>query len=706
MTFLNPLALLALAAAAIPILVHLFNFRRPKRVDFSSLVFLRELEKSAMQRVRIRQWLLLILRTLAIACLVLAFSRPTLTAGLAGLIGTTGPRATAVVIDNSFSMTVSERQGERLRVAKDAALQVAGDAAQGDEFFVVTTSGTAEPTPGPLRAASVGEAIARVNAGPQTRTLTEAIAHASRLVATSEHPNRDVIVLSDLQESLLGDTLRSEVGDVDRVSIVSVGSRIPANVSVESVEVVSRVVDVGQDVRIDATLRNYGPEPRPDVVASLYLEDDRVAEAVANVPAEGSVDVSFVLSPRERGWLRGVVTIDDPSFDPDNRRHFTLYVPERRSLLVVRGGGASSRYLELALSPELAEGRLTFDREVIAQSALAGRSPSAYDALMLIGVNSLSQGDITLLTQYIEEGGGVLLSPGSDVSIPSLNNFLARLGAGQIDALVGRPGGQSIAAIDRVEAGHALFEGVFEGREAIRVEQPEVFATLRYRPEAGAEQTLMQLSNGWPFLQEIRHGDGVVFLMTSAPDPSWSELAVRGLFVPLIYRSAFYLAATESAVQRDIVIGSDASIAIRGVGAGTSVSAVLPDGTEVAPEQRTVLGTTRITLDRDLFDEAGWIDLVSSGDQRLLRRVAVNLDPRESEPSLMTASEAANRIGDETGLNVVAVSVEGDPAAVRSAVQASRQGVEIWNVFLLLALGFLVAETLVSRRWRPESVPD
>lgn len=705
MTFLNPLALFALAAAAIPILVHLFNFRRPRRIDFSSLVFLRELERSAMQRVRIRQWLLLILRTLAIACLVLAFSRPTLTGGLAGLIGSEGSGATAIVLDNSLSMTVTERQGERLRIAKDAALQVISQASVNDEIYLVTTSGVFEPSPGPLRRGSAGEAIARVNAGPQSRTLGETIARASALITDSEKPSGEIVVISDLQRSMLADTLDVETDDVDRVSLVDVGSRVPANLAVTDIDVVSRVVDIGQDVRIDATIHNYGADARPDVMASLYVDDERVAEVIADLPAGGSADVTFSVAPRSRGWLRGTVSVEDAAFDADNDRHFTLYVPERRRLLVVRGGGSTTRYVELALSPELAEGRLTFEREVIQVSALAGQSLVAYDAVMLIGIERLGSGDISLLTQYVDEGGGVLLSPGAAASTDDLNEFLARIGGGRAEGLVGRPGGDAIASIDRIEPDHPLFEGVFEGRESIRIEQADVFATLRYHPGGTAEQTLMALSNGWPFLQEIRYGDGVVFLMTSAPEPGWSELAVRGLFVPLIYRSAFYLAATEAGGQAGLTVGRDAMLTLRAPGAGQSITATLPDGTEAMPEQRSLLGSTRLTLTGELLSSPGWVDLRSRAGGLLLRRVAVNLDPRESDPALAGASEAASTLRRATGQSITPIRSSAADADFGQRYSAARRGVEIWNVFLVLALAFLVAETLVSRRWKPELVP-
>ena len=113
MSFLNPLVLLALAAAAIPLLIHLLNLRKPQQVDFSSLTFIKELQRSTMQRVKIKQWLLLALRTLALLFLILAFARPTLTGNLAGVLGGQGPAALGVVVDTSPSMALREGGARR-----------------------------------------------------------------------------------------------------------------------------------------------------------------------------------------------------------------------------------------------------------------------------------------------------------------------------------------------------------------------------------------------------------------------------------------------------------------------------------------------------------------------------------------------------------------------------------------------------------------
>ncbi|MDA0875164.1 MAG: BatA domain-containing protein, partial [Bacteroidetes bacterium] len=136
MTFLNPLFLLGLAAAAIPLIIHLFNFRRPKRVNFSSLAFLHELRKSTMQRVRVKQWLLLALRTLAIASLVLAFARPTMTGPLAARLGGAGRTTAAVVLDRSASMTLRDGGGAYIDQARSLVEGLVGQMESGDEVLL------------------------------------------------------------------------------------------------------------------------------------------------------------------------------------------------------------------------------------------------------------------------------------------------------------------------------------------------------------------------------------------------------------------------------------------------------------------------------------------------------------------------------------------------------------------------------------------
>ena len=133
MTFLNPLVLFALVAAAIPLAIHLFNFRRPRRIDYSSLAFLAELQISATRRLRVQRWLLLALRTLAIVCLVLAFARPTLHADASWMGG--GKWSVAVVIDPSLSMALRSERGAYIDQVRSRAQALIASLDPSDEVF-------------------------------------------------------------------------------------------------------------------------------------------------------------------------------------------------------------------------------------------------------------------------------------------------------------------------------------------------------------------------------------------------------------------------------------------------------------------------------------------------------------------------------------------------------------------------------------------
>src|SRR5438552_10339834 len=138
MTFLNPLYLIGLAASALPVLFHLFARRRSRRVEFSSLRFLQKLEKTSMRAVKIRQILLLIIRTLLITAVVLAFARPALRGYLGGVFGSSHANTSMVfLIDNSASMSRSDERGELLKQVREAASAITQVFSEGDDATVI-----------------------------------------------------------------------------------------------------------------------------------------------------------------------------------------------------------------------------------------------------------------------------------------------------------------------------------------------------------------------------------------------------------------------------------------------------------------------------------------------------------------------------------------------------------------------------------------
>jgi hypothetical protein len=699
MAFLNPLVLLGLAAAAIPILIHLFNFRKPRTVDFSSLAFLKELQKSTMRRVRIKQWLLLALRTLAIACLVLAFARPTVQSTWATVFGGRAETSTALVVDNSLSMSVRDAQGELMTQAKELASAVIEAAEGGDELFVVGVGGVGPARPTPFQNPGPAlDAVAELEATPGAGTTGDAVGRAFALLEGAENLGREVLVVSDLQASTFLDSTRVPAPEGVRVTLLPLGERRHANVAVTEARVLSRVVEAGQPVAVEATLVNYGTDAVEDYVASLYLDGERVAQASADLEPGVPVAVRLTATPQRRGWLRGEVRTEPDEFEWDNTRFLALHVPETRRVLLVEGAGQRADLVDLALGLGGESGR--FDVTTVPESALAAQDLEQFDVVGLVGPESLASGERATLVRFVQSGGGLMVFPSERADAADYDALFTALGGGRLGDAAGTLGGAApVAQFGRVDLEHPLFEGIFEDASgAPRVESPEIVFVRPYLPGAGDENTLIRLSSGPPFVQELRSGQGTALVFAVAPDPRWGDFPVRGLFVPLLYRSVYYLAAAAD-VGQSLTVRQAGALRVSGASEGLRL---VGPSTEFVPEQRSVPGGVLLEVDESVT-EPGVYD-VMDGD-RLVRRVAFNPDARESDLAVLAPEEARRRLAESTGADVRLLdAADGRGLAAAERLAEERTGVELWNVFLGLALVFLVAEMLVAMQWKPEAV--
>ena len=701
MSFLNPAALLALAAVAVPLFLHFFNLRQPRTVEFSSLDFVKELQESTVQRVRIKEWLLLLLRMLAIACLVLAFAQPTLTSDLGGM-GASVPTTHALVVDNSLSMTADGEGGSYFDQATRTAEGVLETVEEGDEVLLWPTARAGQSRPDPVsNVGVVRQALADLEPRAGASALSRAIVEAA---GQSDTPRTVVYVMSDLQASTLGDSVVTDVPDGVQVQLLPLETRAQSNVAITDVTVTSRIAEVDQPVQLEATLVNHGPEPLDNYVSSVYLAGDRVAQATATLEPGLETTVSFTVTPQTRGWLEGAVVTEDDDVPVDDRHHFTLHVPEERRVLLVRGEGQRTKYLDLALSSEMIESRIAFRTTAIEENALASAELGQYDAVLLAGPRSLSSGEVEALTRYVDRGGGLLLFPNAQARPEDYNALFGDLDAGSFRGFSGAlSADRTVASFGRVDLEHPLFEGVFSQerrREDASVEQPNIHYVMNFRPSGQSGQTLIELSNGFPFLHEVRHGGGRLLVTAVAPTRDWSELPVRGLFVPLLYRSVYYLSASTSVAGEQLVAGRPAELRVTGVAPDASLRLRGPSGIEVTPEQRILFGATLLQIGETLT-EPGVYDVQAGTTQ--VRRVAVNVDPAESDLQAASSAEASETLRTTTGAPVQAVDAAED-GEVAETLRTQRAGTEIWNVFLLLALLFLAAEMLVAGQWAPETV--
>ena len=205
MVFLNPAVLFGLLAASIPVLIHLFNLRKLKRIEFSTLAFLKELQKNKIRKIKLKQWLLLALRVLIVLFLITAFARPTLEGVSIG--GTTSAAKTTAVfiLDDTYSMSVIDGKGSWFNQAKGTIQELLRQLQEGDEAALILVSNKSKDNILPTsNLKEFSKTIDNVPLSYSSGTIHNAIIKAGDLLSRSKNFNKEIYLLSDFQTGSLG----------------------------------------------------------------------------------------------------------------------------------------------------------------------------------------------------------------------------------------------------------------------------------------------------------------------------------------------------------------------------------------------------------------------------------------------------------------------------------------------------------------------
>jgi hypothetical protein len=718
-SFLNPLFLLGLVAAAIPVIIHLFTRRRPREQRFPSLEFLTEVNQSEIRRLRLKQWLLLLLRTLAVAALALALARPALR-GAAGrgarAGGRTGAATTMVaLVDVSGSMGAASPAGSGTATLAAQARRVVED--------LLTTLGPADQlllvpydrAPRPLSArpsSDVGRlraAAQALDAGAQSTDHRAALEFAARALAETRALNRELFWISDFQtagfrtpasssgtpsgypgevrDARVGAPAQAEAGGgagsesgsaagsfvaappgpwpQARVYLVPLAPRSRANVGLTDASLAP--TESGLALTVSAV--SFGASPGDLAVAAHDARtNDELARGFLNVPERGETSALLPLTrvPDEGG----VVTLPDDPLPLDNRRAFAAGRSGTLRVVLREDGPPSA--LRLALEAGAPASGL--EVETVGAAALPGRLAGA-DVLVVNDVERLGATETQAVLDFGRAGGGVLLVLGPHAEADFWNGTLLR------EAGLGTLGGSEEAAPDaawrlmRTIAGHAVLAG-FPARpgEPLTTARFRGIRALRAAPGA---RVLLEFDRAHPALVEGTRA----LAFAAGLDPESSDFPVSGAFLPLLHQ------------------------AVKVLGRGTAAASLLPGERYSAP---AATGMWRIEDEQgrevpsELVAAAAATRLLSAPLERpgLYRVVqgatvrstfAVNPDARESD--LSAVPEAALVRAFPAGR----AQVVRPGAGLARRVREARFGRELWGWFVTLALALLVAESVVGR---------
>ena len=667
LVFGNPLVLWGLAAAGVPIIIHLLNKRRFREMRWAAMEFLMAAIKKNARRLRIEQILLLALRTLLVLLVVLALAEPFLErAGISMIAGKKTHKV--IVLDGSFSMAYKPTDRTRFERAKEVAQQVLRESKRGDMHSVVLMAEppraiVAEPSPNRDAVSAEIENLVLPHGGADLPATLARVAEV--LEASGPGPEKEVYLVSDLGKSswLVGNSeqemaefraLAKRIDAEAALIVVDVGQGASDNLAVVDLAIGEPFVAADQPAEFRATVRNFGRKTAVD--QSLELVVDGRVEDRRRLTIDAGDEAGEIFSYRfaASGEHTVEARLQPDRLDLDNHRWQAVPVKEYLRALCVNGRpsgdflGAATDYVAVALNPQTgSQGlRSRVQPEVVAESALTEVDLNAYDCVILCDIGQFTENDSEVLEAYLRQGGEIIWFLGPNVLAERYNEVLYRDGRGVFPArLVERKGDPTVKDraffFDPLEYRHPVV-AEFEANEKAGLVTAEIYAYLQMEtPEGSRARRVLGYTNGDPAVieQPMRRGWSIVVSTTA--DASWTAWPISPSFLPVLHELVAF-GLDGQLRSRNLQVGQPIASPVATVASDIAVTVQKPDGRAepASLDRREEFGL----LQYEATDASGIYRVEIGpplGEQRLF---AANVKSAESDLTKLERDELAENV--------------------------------------------------------------
>jgi hypothetical protein len=678
MSFLTPLFFAGLGALAIPVLVHLIQRERKRVVEFPSLMFVRRIPYQSVRRRRIRHWALLAMRAAAIILIVLAFARPFRPQNAAAAAAVTGTREIVILLDQSASMGY----GDHWTRAQDAARAVVRGMANGDRATLVLFARNAEENmrATPDRARLEGAiGAAKVTSGA-TR-YGPAVKLAESILARSQVTRREAVLISDFQKTGWSGSEEARFPEGMTLTTVSVASEGSTNLSVPSVSFARAPFSGQERITITAGLSNKGDTVVRDIPVTLEVDGHEIESQRATVQPHASGSVTFAPFTLAGPNVKGTVHAGTDPLPADNAFHFVLTPSEPVSIAIVdtATGDSASMFMTKALAIGTTP---TFQVETTTAARLTPQMLEKRAVVILNDTMFPPAAAAGALKRFVERGGGLLIITGDRTTWPTGE---AELFPGTLGPAVNRMSGRS-ATLGFRDYSHPVFE-VFKAPRSGDFSAAHFFQYRTVEPGPN-DRVLARFDDGAVAAVERKVGAGRVIAWTSTLDDSWTDVAVKPVFLPLVHQLTRYLARYEQTASW-FTVGQVLDVNARSHGR-TDRIVVTPSGERVAQQGgpgQNVAGLVEL-------NEQGIYELRAAGTSAgRPESVAVNLDPAESDLASLDPRELVASV---TGHASAGEGLASAPQEMTREETERRQS--LWWYLLVTGLLLLAAETAIANR--------
>jgi hypothetical protein len=678
MQFTQPLFLIGYAAILIPILIHLFNFRRYKTYYFSNVKMLQDVAQKTKRESRVKHLIVLLLRCLAIIALVTAFARPYFPNHNAEQ---KSGNLVTIYVDNSFSMEGNTPEGTLFYDGIENARQIVSHFDYADQFILYNNDFTSRQRMKLTKEEALQE-LNNWNISPNSRTWKELLPFEKSACTESADKNVFHYYISDFQKNNFNfNEFSTAAGNASY--LIHKPAKSVSNVSIDSCWFLSPVFRAGQQVTLTVRLRNCGEGEVIKLPMKLHVNGEQKAMAAVDIAAGGTAEYQLNYTLSDDAVQCGTLSIEDAPITFDNTLYFIYRVSDNSRITVV-DEKEQNRYVNALYGKDS-----VFEYSAMPASRINYSAFSGSAVVVLDEVKSISSGLADELSKYLNSGGTVLVLPAEEMDAASWNSFLSGVGASQYGSLV-----QQELKVGNINYESIYFKGSLDQSDE-RIDMPTSTQHFTFS-DFHTDETVMSLENQAPLLTVNKVGNGRIILSAVAMNDRFGNIHKHALFfIPL------HNIGIRTLMQQKLynTIGRDhsQSVAKRAEGSENVLSLKSQKGgQEIIPEQKNLGGETMLFFN-DQLSEAGLYDVLHDGAKQ--DAVAFNYDRKESQLTYHTDKELRDAVSAQPKESHVQL-ITGDSQDISGQIVETIHGKPLWFYFILIALGCLLAEVAILRLWK------
>jgi hypothetical protein len=678
MQFVHPEILWALTALAVPVLIHLFNFRRYKRIAFSNISFLKEVQSETTKSSKIRHIIILICRLLAFTGIILAFAQPFFPTAQSEKMN--GVRAVSVYIDNSLSMQGQEAGVSFLEISKQKATALVSSFSNNDRFQIISNNFKG----GDQRLLSKDEALQSIQSisfSPETKQISAVFERQRDLLNKSAADIHLYYWLSDFQRNT------SEIQELanaknEFITAIPATREVQKNLSVDSLYFSTPQRILNNSDTLLVVIQNHSAELIENAPLSLELDGLQKAVSGVTIPPKGIVTVPIAFSTTQTGFHYGSVRINDFPLVFDDVHYFAYSISEKINILNLVGS-------EQQNVSQLFDNDPQYNFSTVNETSVTTEAIQTSNFIIVQGIQTLSPQLIGDLSSYIDQGGSVFIIPHTLSDLLSYNNFLGRCNSVQLSAK-----SNTALAANMVDLSNPFYSPAFEKLQN-NASLPS--ATLHFPLNNGNFKSipLISFQDNSPLLALTNHGKGRLFVSSVTSLKTESTFLSHALFPVSLLRAAETSAEVQALYYQ---LGKESYLTLSHTPTSAEglfeISATTNSKTFIA-QSRSLGGETDVFLPIEMSD-AGFYVVKENGVN--VMPLAMNFNNTESNVELIGADELM-KLAQQIGLNNFSVK-DADPEMLQALATELGGGISLWKYLIYAALLFIALEIIFIKIWK------